>query len=79
MIFKDKSQEIIHKGNQSLTVGVVWSIFGIAFCPCPICLVGSVSFLALGIAEKLGLARFIHQKIPKETSHDHCAHDEKKQ
>lgn len=71
MSFSDnKLSEVIHRGNKPLTVGIIWSIFGITICPCPLCLIGSISFLSFGIVDKLGFARYINAKS-KET-HEHC-------
>ena len=61
-ISRDKLNDIIHKGNTPLTVGVAWSIFGITLCPCPVCLLGSLSMLTLGIAEKLGFVQYIKRR-----------------
>lgn len=60
---EDRLNDLIHKGNKPLTVGIAWSIFGITICPCPLCLLGSLSFLTLGLADKFGLVQNMKQKM----------------
>ncbi len=67
-----KLDDLIHKGNKPLTVGIAWSIFGITICPCPLCLLGSLSFLSIGIADKLGLGIFKNTRKLKEEHNAHC-------
>ena len=67
---KGRLNDIIHRGNAPLTVGIAWSIFGITLCPCPMCLVGSLSFLTFGFADKFGLAQ--HIKLKMKDHHADC-------
>ena len=69
-ISKARLNGLIHKGNTPLTVGVAWSIFGITLCPCPVYLLGSLSMLTLGLAEKFGFIRYI--KLKARDHHDDC-------
>lgn len=68
-VWNDRFKGIIHRGNKPLTVGIIWSVFGIMICPCPVCLIGSMSFLIFGIADKFGFARYINVKTKK---HERC-------
>jgi len=63
--------DILHKGNKPLTVGIAWSIFGITICPCPVCLMGSLTFLTMGLADKFGVGRL---EIVKAIRSEHSAH-----
>ena len=76
-IWNDWIKNLVYRGNKPLTVGIIWSIFGITICPCPLCLIGSMSFLIFGIADKLGLTRYIHVKTIETHEHSNCkcAHD----
>jgi len=75
---KDRLNDIINKGNTPLTVGVAWSIFGITLCPCPVCLLGSLSFLTLGIADKFGFIQSLKLKMQNEKHQAHCDCDDAK-
>jgi len=77
---KDKLNDLLHKGNKPLTVGIAWSIFGITICPCPVCLMGSLTFLTLGLADKFGAGKLEIIKAIKSEHAAHCEnceHDEK--
>lgn len=67
-----KLNDLVHKGNKPLTVGIAWSIFGITICPCPLCLLGSLSFLSIGIADKLNIGIFKNTRKLKEEHDTHC-------
>ena len=67
---KDRLHGILHRGNKPLTVGIAWSIFGITLCPCPLCLIGSLSFLTLGFADKFGFFQTMKQKMKDQ--HANC-------
>jgi hypothetical protein len=71
-ISKDNLNELLHKGNKPLTVGIAWSIFGITICPCPVCLMGSLTFLSMGLAEKFGAGRLEIIKAIRTEHHAHC-------
>ncbi|HQT45196.1 MAG TPA: hypothetical protein PLO51_04400 [Candidatus Micrarchaeota archaeon] len=48
-------EKIVSKGNESIALGTIFGISAVAACPCPVCILGSVSMFANGIREKLGI------------------------
>ncbi len=48
-------EKIISKGNESIALGAIFGISAVTACPCPVCILGSVSMFANGIREKLGI------------------------
>jgi len=48
----NKKDLLLRKGNTSLAIGTTFGISSIA-CPCPFCILGSITFLINGIRQKL--------------------------
>lgn len=58
----DKSM-LVRKGNASIAVGALWGV-GLFACPCPVCAIGSATFLANGVREKLGIELPLEKQAP---------------
>ncbi len=46
-------ETLLKKGNESIAAGALWGV-GLAFCPCPTCIIGTGGLILNGIKEKLG-------------------------
>jgi len=74
---KNRTHDLLHKGNNFLFIGTIWGFVAAFLCPCPYCVMGTLSFLGAGLVSKLGLGQEWLEKIKAmEREHDH-AHREK--
>lgn len=74
---KVKANDLVRRGNNFLFIGTIWGFFVTFICPCPICVMGTLSFLSAGVMSKLGLGRKLKKKIgTMECEHEH-AHNKK--
>ena len=45
---------LLYKGNNFLLIGTIWGFIAAFVCPCPYCVLGTLSFLSAGVVDKLG-------------------------
>jgi hypothetical protein len=72
---RDKARVLARSGNYFLFIGTIWRFFAAFVCPCPLCVMGTLSFLSAGVMSKLGLGRQLKEKIhTMECEHEHAHH-----
>jgi hypothetical protein len=60
---KGKTRNIAGRGNNFLAIGAIWGLFAAFLCPCPYCVIGTLSFLSMGMLDKTGIGRRLKEKI----------------
>jgi hypothetical protein len=65
-----RKSDLIYKGNPFLFVGAIWGFIAAFACPCPFCVLGTLSFLSAGVANKLGIGHGLLEKV-KAMEHEH--------
>ncbi len=71
----DRKRDLIHKGNPFLFVGAIWGFIAAFVCPCPYCVLGTLSFLSAGVVNKLGIGHGLLEKAKAmEREHEHAHH-----
>lgn len=74
----DRTRELIRKGNNFLFIGTIWGFVAAFLCPCPYCVLGTLSFLSAGLMSKLGISGGLIKKIKAmECEHDHARREKR--